>query len=108
MKSVASAARSEPRGARTRVFRRELLPVPTVYYSREQVNLLGRGEWRSALCPFHPDRHPSLRIHVASGAFRCMACGEKGGDVLAFQMKRHGQQFVDAAKALGAWDEVRP
>ena len=38
-----------------------------------------------------------------------MSCGEKGGDVMAYHMQTHGLEFVDAAKALGAWvDDGRP
>lgn len=88
-------------------FRRELLPVPSAYYQREAVKMSGKGEWRSALCPFHQDKKPSLRIHVSSGAFCCMACGEKGGDVLAFHRMRYSLGFVEAARALGAWEAVR-
>jgi hypothetical protein len=87
-------------------FRHELLPVPIAYYQKEGLKLVGRGEWRSALCPFHKDRSPSLRIHIATGAFRCMACGEKGGDVLAFHRLLYSLGFVAAAKDLGAWAEV--
>ena len=32
-----------------------------------------------------------------------MACDAKGGDVLAYHMAETGTEFVDAAKALGAW-----
>ena len=32
-----------------------------------------------------------------------MACGAKGGDVLSYQMQMHGMEFVEAAKALGAY-----
>jgi hypothetical protein len=87
-------------------FRRELLPVAAVYYQAQGLRLIGRGEWRSALCPFHPDRSPSLRVRVASGGYKCMACGERGGDVLAFHMRRYGLRFVAAAKDLGVWEEV--
>ena len=34
-----------------------------------------------------------------------MSCGEKGGDVLAYHMAAHGLEFIDAAKALGCWQE---
>lgn len=88
-------------------FNRRLLPKPGDYYAAEGVKLLGRGAWRDALCPFHPDTSPSLRVRIETGAFRCMACGARGGDVLAFHMQRHELRFVDAAKALGAW-EVAP
>jgi hypothetical protein len=87
-------------------FRRELLPIAAVYYQDQGLRLAGRGEWRSALCPFHADRSPSLRVRLVSGGYKCMACGERGGDVLAFHMRKHGLRFVDAAKALGAWEEV--
>jgi hypothetical protein len=33
-----------------------------------------------------------------------MVCEAKGGDVLAFHMQRHGMGFVDACKALNAWE----
>jgi DNA primase len=90
-------------------FRRERLPSPTDFYAQESVTLRGEGPWRNALCPFHPDRHPSLRVFVATGAFRCMCvtCGVHGADVLAFYMLRHGVSFIEAAKALGAWEVAR-
>jgi len=36
-----------------------------------------------------------------------MACGAKGGDILAFHMERYGFNFVEAVKALGAWEDWR-
>ena len=83
-------------------FDRDRLPDPEDYYTAELGALQGRGVWRDALCPFHPDTRPSLRVHVQTGAFRCMVCGAAGGDVLDFQMQRYGQTFTAAAKALGA------
>lgn len=110
-----------PRGARQRqvqqrpmpgnfqrfAFVRERLPHPADFFASEAVKLLGAGGWRNALCPFHADTKPSLRVFFETGAFRCMACGVHGGDVLAFYMLRHGVRFIDAAKALGAWEVVR-
>lgn len=87
-------------------FVRERLPHPADYYAAEGVALVGRGGWRDALCPFHLDSRPSLRVRFETGAFRCMACGAHGGDVLAFHMQLHGLRFVEAAKALGAWEAV--
>lgn len=86
---------------------RNRLPHPVDYYAGEGVRLLGSGDWRNALCPFHKDTNPSLRVFFETGAFRCMVCGARGGDVLAFHIQRHGLRFIDAAKALGAW-EVQP
>jgi hypothetical protein len=86
-------------------FDRERLPDPAHYYGRELPSLHGRGVWRDALCPFHEDSRPSLRVNVQTGGFVCFACGAKGGDVLSFHMRKHGLSFVDACKALGAWVE---
>lgn len=88
-------------------FKRERLPEPPEYYRQQGLKLVGGGEWRSAVCPFHDDTKPSLRVRIETGAFRCMACGAHGGDVLAFHRLRYGMGFVDAAKALGAWEVVR-
>jgi DNA primase len=91
-----------PGNFRRFAFDRRLLPTPAAYYAGEGVKLLGRGAWRDALCPFHQDTSPSLRVRIETGAFRCMACGAHGGDVLAFHMQRHVPRFVAAAKSLGA------
>jgi DNA primase len=88
-------------------FERTGLPEPVDYFEKSGVPLIGRGSWRSALCPFHNDHSPSLRVNTETGAFRCMACGAKGGDVLAFHRKRYGLSFVQAARDLGAWESAR-
>jgi hypothetical protein len=83
---------------------RESLPAPDAYYLSQGMRLKGCGEWRTALCPFHNDHNPSLRINLASGGFICMACGAHGGDVLEFHRKRHDMTFLEAVRALGAWE----
>jgi CHC2 zinc finger len=88
-------------------FRREHLPNAAEYYREQGLKLFGGGEWKSAVCPFHDDTRPSLRVQLDTGGFRCMACGTHGSDVLAFHMQRHGLPFIDAAKALGAWEGGR-
>lgn len=35
------------------------------------------------LCPFHKDRHPSMRIYPNDKGFYCFSCGQ-GGDVITF------------------------
>ena len=86
-------------------FRRDRLPVPAAYYAKEGQTFQGTGEWRSTTCPFHEDRHPSLRVRLESGSFCCMVCGEKGGDIVSFHQKRHGLGFKEAVQALGAWGD---
>ena len=90
-------------------FDRRALPDPTSYYEAEGLKLTGRGKWRTTECKFHGGSD-SMRINTDSGAFVCMAgCGARGGDVLAYHMAQHGLEFVEAAKALGAWvDDGRP
>lgn len=85
-------------------FKRDRLPNPGGYYHEQGLKLIGGGEWKSAVCPFHNDTKPSLRVRLDTGAFRCMACGAKGGDVLAFHRARHGLSFVQAARDLGAME----
>lgn len=84
-------------------FNRYLLPSPGRYFRSQGLKLTGGGEWKSALCPFHPDTKPSLRLRIDSGGFRCMACGAHGRDVIAFHMKLHNLDFISAIKDLGAW-----
>ncbi len=43
-------------------FIRDRLPTPPTYFDSIGLQLHGRGTWRSALCPFHDDQQPSLRV----------------------------------------------
>ncbi|WP_138514558.1 CHC2 zinc finger domain-containing protein [Rhodoferax bucti] len=86
-------------------FDRNLLPEPTSYFESKGLKLSGpaRSKWKTTDCSFHGGN--SMRVNAASGAWVCMNCGEKGGDVLAYEIKTTGNDFVDAAKHLGAWVE---
>ena len=84
-------------------FDRARLPKPADYFAQQGLKLTGGGEWKNALCPFHHDTRPSLRVRIDTGAFKCMVCGAHGGDVLAFHQQRYGLSFIDAARQLGAW-----
>jgi len=85
-------------------FDRDRLPEPLAYFQGEGLTLQGRGKWRTTRCDFH-DGSDSMRVNIDRGSWVCMACGAKGGDVLAHHMQRHGIDFVQAARALGAWTE---
>lgn len=84
-------------------FVRTALPPTIPYLVTQGITLKGTGAWRDAVCPFHSDKDPSLRVNIERGSYRCMACGARGGDVLAFHMHRHGLGFIEAAKQLNAW-----
>ncbi len=83
-------------------FDRTRQPDAISFFEREGLTLVGHGKWRYTECRFHGGSD-SLRINTASGGWCCMACGAHGGDVLAYHMAAHGEDFVTAAKALGAW-----
>lgn len=85
-------------------FHRDRLPEPAPFFEGEGLVLKGPGKWRTTSCTFHGGSD-SMRVNVESGAWVCMNCGAKGGDVLAYHMESHGVEFIDACKALGAWEE---
>jgi DNA primase len=84
---------------------RARLPKTAEFYERELDSLKGAGTWRDALCPFHGDKHPSMRVNVQTGAYKCFACGEGGSDLIAYLRRRDGLSFPDACRRLGAWVE---
>ncbi len=89
-------------------YNRTRLPDPIAYFDAEGLKLLGKNEWRTTSCVFHGGSD-SMRINVDSGGFICMNCGARGGDVLAYRMAVHGEDFVTAAKALDCWiDDGKP
>lgn len=85
-------------------FLRERLPDALTYFVDQGLPVSAKGKWRTTRCDFHRGSD-SLRINTVTGAWVCMACGAKGGDVLSYQMQMYGMDFIAAAKALGAWLE---
>ena len=56
---------------------------------------------KMACCPFHDDRHPSMKIDQN---YFCFACGAKG-DVIDFTARLFGiSQFDAARKLIGDFD----
>ena len=47
-------------------------------------------------CPFHNDKHPSMKVDKR---FYCFSCGEKG-DVIDFEGKLYGLSSKDAAEKI--------
>lgn len=91
-------------------FDRNLLPDPTAYFEEQGLKLTGprRAKWKTTACNFHGGSD-SMRVNTSTGAWICMSCGEKGGDVLAYEIAVGGADFVAAAKAIGAWvDDGKP
>lgn len=89
-------------------FKKEQLPDALGYFESQGLTFTGRGKWRTTECRFH-EGSDSMRINTTSGAWVCMACNAKGGDVLSYHMAANCLDFVSAAKDLGAWqDDCKP
>ena len=56
-----------------------------------------------ALCPFHPDRHPSLHFDVKRNRFKCFSCGASG-NVIDLVMRYMNVGFKEAVE----WMEEAP
>jgi DNA primase len=54
-----------------------------------------------ALCPFHPDKHPSMTVSAEKNLFHCFACGA-GGDIFKFLMKIENLSFPEAVEKIAA------
>src|SRR3989338_1493902 len=59
-------------------FDRARLPSPSDYFAQQGLKLTGGGEWKDAICQFHDDTKPSLRVRLDTGSFKCMVCGAHG------------------------------
>ena len=89
-------------------FERDRLPDPRSYYESEGLQLSRGNKWVTTACNFHQGSD-SMRVNLHSGAFVCMACGARGGDVLSYHQAAYGMEFIEAAKALGCWvDDGKP
>lgn len=65
----------------------------------EQVALKPKGREYTGLCPFHPDRNPSMNVVPGKQIFHCFVCGT-GGDVFTFVQKFHKIEFREALEYL--------
>ena len=92
-------------GAARKSLDRGSLPTPLQYLTEH--GLLKRSpksEWAAITCPAHKagaEKNPSLRVSQIDGHFCCMACGVKGGDVVALHRLITGAGFLDAVRDLG-------
>jgi hypothetical protein len=81
------------------------LPTPLHYLTERGLHKgKQRGQWVSICCPAHKagvEDHPSMRVSVIDGHFKCMACGAKGGDLVALHRLITGLGFLDAVRDIG-------
>jgi hypothetical protein len=91
-------------------FNRDHLPDPVRYFEDRGHTLHGKtGKRFRTNCTIHGGAGPNLSVIRETGAFFCFTCNAKGGDVLAYHQQANDLEFIDAAKALGAWtDDGKP
>jgi DNA primase len=62
-------------------------------------NVKRRSKSFIALCPFHPDRNPSLHISPQKQVYHCFSCGASG-NVFTFVQEYEKIPFMEAAQKL--------
>lgn len=58
-----------------------------------------RGANYEAVCPFHSDTKPSLKINDNKGVYKCFACGA-AGDSIKFVQEYKNLDFIEAIKDI--------
>ena len=80
--------------------------VKAAVTTRQLAQLYGlRPDHRGMVCcPFHGDKHPSMKVDAR---FHCFACGADG-DVIDFAARLHGLSKWDAARRIAGEVGVEP
>ena len=80
--------------------------VKAAVTTRQLAELYGLRPDRRGMvcCPFHGDKHPSMKVDTR---FHCFACGADG-DVIDFAARLHGLSKWDAARKIAAEVGVEP
>ena len=73
--------------------------VDIVQVVQDYVPLKRSGSSFKGLCPFHPDKNPSMDVNPERRTFRCWSC-DVHGDVFTFVQKIEGVEFPEAKKIL--------
>lgn len=63
------------------------------------ISLNKRGSNLEAICPFHADTKPSLKVNDAKGMYKCFACSA-GGDAITFVKEYKKVDFIEALREL--------
>jgi DNA primase len=65
------------------------------------IPLKQNGHYHSGLCPFHPDKNPSLTVNDEKQMFMCFAC-DTGGDVITFVQKLKQIDFIESLREISS------
>ncbi|MBC7194098.1 MAG: DNA primase [Caldisericia bacterium] len=79
--------------------------IDIVEFLSQYLTIKKRGKNYVALCPFHPDKNPSLNISREKGLFHCFGCGA-GGTIYHFVMKIENVNFERAVEIVANWAKV--
>lgn len=78
--------------------------VDIVQVIGEHVALSKKGQSFVGLCPFHPDKSPSMFVSPSKQVYNCFSCGNKG-DVITFvaEFKKipRAKAIAELAKRIG-------
>ena len=61
------------------------------------LSLQRKGSGYIGTCPFHSDKHPSMRVSPAKQTYKCFVCGA-GGDVFEFLRQHEQMTFIEAVR----------
>ncbi|MBL8006214.1 MAG: DNA primase [Ignavibacteria bacterium] len=67
----------------------------------DYIEVKKRGKSFLALCPFHPDKNPSLHISQEKQVYHCFSC-KSSGNVYTFVQNYEKITFIEAAEKLAA------
>lgn len=67
----------------------------------EYISIKKRGKSFLALCPFHPDKHPSLHVSQEKQVYHCFSC-KASGNVYTFVQNFEKITFMEAVEKLAA------
>lgn len=73
--------------------------IPASSIIGNYVTLQKRGKDHLALCPFHSDSNPSMRVNDTRKGFMCFACNT-GGDAITFVQKFKSLNFKEALEDI--------
>lgn len=91
-------------------FNRNLLPDPLSYFEAQGLKITGprNKPWFTTECRIHGGSD-SMRVNQSTGIWVCMACGEKGRDLIDYEKRLFNEEFEVIARRLGAWvDDGKP
>jgi DNA primase len=76
-----------------------LTRVDAVDFIGRYLQLKRAGSSYKGLCPFHPDKDPSLSVSQEKGLWKCFGCG-LGGNVITFIQRKENLDFPDAVRFI--------